>query len=51
MGQPVTPTSVLLGAPGGERSEAGHEEVKTREGHHVDRQLTQVRVQLTGEPE
>jgi hypothetical protein len=43
-------TSVLLGAPGGEGGEAGHEEVKAREGNHVDRQLTQVSVQLPREP-
>jgi hypothetical protein len=41
---------VLLGAPGGEGGEARHEEVEAREGNHVDRQLTQVSVQLTGEP-
>mgnify|MGYP006975995347 CR=1 FL=1 len=34
-----------------QRSEARHEEVKTRERHHVDRQLAQVSVQLSGEPE
>ena len=42
---------VLLGAPGGEGSEPGHEEVETREGDHVDRQLPQVSVELAGEPE
>ncbi len=41
--------AVLLRAAGRERSEAGHEEVKTREGHHVDGQLAQIGVQLTGE--
>ena len=39
--------AVLLAAAGGERGEAGHEEVQTREGHHVDGQFTQISVQLT----
>ena len=30
---------VLLAATGRERGEAGHKEVETREGHHVDGQL------------
>jgi hypothetical protein len=38
-----------VGAAAGERSESNHEEVETGEGHHVDSQLPQVRVQLTGE--
>ena len=38
-------------AAGGQRGEAGHEEVEAREGNHVDRQLAQVSVQLAGEPE
>ncbi len=42
---------VLLGAAGGERGEARHEEVETREGDHVHRQLTQVSVQLPREPQ
>ena len=46
---PVLP--VLLRAAGGERGEAGHEEVEAGEGNHVDRQLPQVSVQLAGEPE
>ena len=46
---PVLP--VLLRAAGGERGEAGHEEVEAGEGNHVDRQLAQVSVQLAGEPE
>ena len=41
--------AVLLAAAAGERREAGHEEVETRERHHVDRQLAQVGVQLAGE--
>ena len=43
-------TSVLLGSSGGEGREPRHEEVEAREGNHVDRQLPQVGVQLTGEP-
>jgi len=42
---------VLLAAAGGEGREAGHEEVKTREGHHVDGKFSEVSVQLAGEPE
>ena len=42
---------VLLGAPGGEGSEPGHEEVETGEGDHVDRQLPEVSIELAGEPE
>lgn len=38
-----------VGATAGQRSKADHEEVKTREGNHVDSQLAQVRVQLTRE--
>ena len=38
-----------VGATAGQRSETDHEEVKTREGNHVDSQLPQVRVQLTRE--
>ena len=41
--------SVLLGATAGERSEAGHEEVETWEGDHVDGELAEVGVQLAGE--
>ena len=43
--------AVLLGAAGGQRGEAGHEEVEAGEGNHVDRQLAQVSVELAGEPE
>ncbi len=43
--------AVLLAAPAGQRSEAGHEEVQTREGHHVHRQFTEICVQLAGEPQ
>lgn len=38
-----------VGATAGQGSKADHEEVQTREWHHVDGQLAQVRVQLTGE--
>ena len=38
-----------VGTAAGQRSEADHEEMKTGEGHHVDSQLPQIRVQLTGE--
>jgi hypothetical protein len=38
-----------VGAAAGERSESNHEEMETGEGNHVDGQLPQVRVQLTGE--
>ena len=41
--------AVLLAASGRERGEAGHEEVETREWHHVDSQLPQIGVQLAGE--
>lgn len=38
-----------VGAAAGQRSEADHEEVQTRERHHVDSELAKVGVQLTGE--
>ncbi|KAK6298833.1 hypothetical protein J4Q44_G00303430 [Coregonus suidteri] len=41
--------SVLLAAPAGEGGKAGHEEVETGEGHHVDCQFAQVSVELAGE--
>lgn len=40
--------TVAGGASGGERREADHEEMKTRERHHVNGQLSKVRVKLTG---
>ena len=43
--------SVLLAASGGERGESGHEKVEAREGNHVDGQLPQIRVELSGEAE
>ena len=43
--------TVLLASTGGEGSEAGHEEVETGEGHHVDSQFTEISVQLAGESE
>lgn len=38
-----------MSATAGQGSEADHEEVETREGHHVDSKLAEVRVQLAGE--
>ena len=43
--------TVLLGATGGEGSKAGHEEMKSREGHHVDSQLAEISIELAGEPQ
>ena len=43
--------AVLLATPGRQGGKAGHEEVQTREGHHVDGQFTKVSVQLTWEPQ
>lgn len=40
-----------VGTAAGQRSEANHEEVKTRERNHVDGQLAKIRVELTGETE
>ena len=42
-------STVLLAATAGERRKAWHEEVQTREGHHVDSELAQIRVELTRE--
>jgi len=41
--------SVLLRSSGGQGSETNHEEMESGEGDQVDGQLSQVRVQLTGE--
>ncbi|KAK1280036.1 hypothetical protein QJS04_geneDACA011627 [Acorus gramineus] len=43
--------AVLLGAAGGQRGEADHEEVEAGEGDEVHGELTQVRIQLSREPE
>ncbi|MCV4696792.1 hypothetical protein OFB92_27150, partial [Escherichia coli] len=43
--------SVLLASPAGQGGKARHEEVETREGHHVDSQLPKVGVQLARETE
>ena len=43
--------AVLLGAAGGEGSEAHHEEVEAGEGDEVDGELAEVGVELTGEAE
>ena len=42
--------SVLLAATRCERGKSRHEEVKTREGDHVDGELAKVGVQLAREP-
>ena len=42
---------VPLGSARCERSEARHEEVQSREGHHVDGQLAEVGVQLARKPQ
>jgi len=43
--------AVVLAGTGGEGGEANEEEVKTGEGDHVDGELAEVAVQLTGETE
>ena len=47
----VRASTVLLASTGGEGSKAWHEEVETREGHHVDSQLAEISVELAGEAE
>ena len=42
---------VLLGSSGSKRSKAGHEEVESGEGNHVDCQLTEIGIELTWEAE
>ena len=44
-------SSVLLRTSGSEWSEAGHEEVETRERNHVDCKFSEVSIELTREPE
>merc|ERR1711939_888540 len=44
-------SSVLLGASGGEGSETSHVEVESGEGGEVDGELSEIRVELTGESE
>jgi hypothetical protein len=44
-------SAVLLRSTGSEGRKARHEEMETREGHHVHGQLTQISVQLTWETE
>jgi hypothetical protein len=43
--------TVLLRSTGGEGSKSNHEEMKTREGDHVDSKLTEIAVELTRESE
>jgi len=43
--------AVRLAAAAGQGSEADHEEVQTREGDHVDGELAEIGVELTGETE
>lgn len=40
-----------MSSTAGERSESDHEEMETREGHHVNSQLSEIRVKLTRETE
>jgi hypothetical protein len=44
-------SAVRSRSTGGKRGETDHEEVETRERNHVDTELSQVRVELTGETE
>jgi len=44
-------SAILLRSLGGQWGKAGHEEVKAREGHHVDGQLTEISIELTREPQ
>mmetsp|Transcript_41678 Transcript_41678/g.63685 ORF Transcript_41678/g.63685 Transcript_41678/m.63685 type:complete len:400 (-) Transcript_41678:46-1245(-) len=43
--------SVLLGASGGQGSESSHEEMETGEGDQVHGELSEIRVELSGESE
>ena len=42
---------VLLTSSGGQGRKSRHEEVETRERHHVDSQFTEIGIELTGESE
>ena len=42
---------ILLGSTAGQGGKAGHEEVETREWNHVDGQLAEIGVELSGESE
>jgi len=42
-------STVLLRATAGKRSKARHEEVKTREGNHVDSELAKISIELSRE--
>ena len=44
-------SSVLLGASAGERGEAGHEEMETGEGNHVDCKFAEIGIELARESE
>jgi hypothetical protein len=44
-------SAVLLGTTGSQGGEPDHEEVETGEGDQVDRELTEISVELTGEAE
>ena len=43
--------AVGLAVSGGKWGETGHEEMKTGEGDHVDGQLSEIGIELTGESE